>query len=363
MAVSPVLAERLAAEPAPPIVLPRKLTEEPLVAVFTPVYNGERYLAECIESVLQQTYGNWEYLIADNASTDSSNEIAQHYAARDARVRVHRFADYLPTIPNWNRAIPLLARESVYTKFVFADDWLYPECLEQMVGVAVEAPSVTLVGSYRLVDDRVSPPIGEFPFRLASRLVVDGRFIAEQSLRGGRDLFGSPSSVLYRSDRVRARGEEFFDEARLPGDDRPILREGYVNHHSDTFVCYELLRDGDWGFVPRFLSFTRVHPDTITNAWTVGAGTWTPGMLWATVKWGPEYLEPSELGRKVRELRRLYLLQLVKALLKLRLVRDRRYRNYHREALRRLRQMFAQSSLELGVGLASISYLLETLLS
>jgi hypothetical protein len=86
-------------------------------------------------------------------------------------------------------------------------------------------------------------------------------------------------------------------------------------------------------------------------------------MLWATAKWGPEYLEPSELGRKVHELRRLYLVQLVKALVKLRLVRDKRYRNYHREALRRLRQVFAESSLKLGVGLATISTLLETLLA
>src|SRR5438128_2130270 len=130
MALSPVLGERLAAASAP-IALPRKLTNEPLVAVFTPVYNGERFLAECIESVLHQTYQNWRYLIADNASTDATNEIAQHYAAQDARIHVHRFDDYLPTIPNWNRAIPLLASESVYTKFIFADDWLYPDCLEQ----------------------------------------------------------------------------------------------------------------------------------------------------------------------------------------------------------------------------------------
>jgi hypothetical protein len=60
-------------------------------------------------------------------------------------------------------------------------------------------------------------------------------------------------------------------------------------------------------------------------------------------------------------LRRHYLLQLVKALVKLRLVRDKRYRNYHREALRRVRQVFAESSLKLGVGLATISTLLETL--
>ena len=62
----------------------------PLVSVVTPVYNGETTLCECIESVLAQTYPNWNYVIVDNCSTDRTHDIAQEYAVKDARIRVHR---------------------------------------------------------------------------------------------------------------------------------------------------------------------------------------------------------------------------------------------------------------------------------
>lgn len=55
---------------------------QPLVSILTPVYNGEEYLAECIESVLGQTYQNWEYCIVNNCSTDRTLEIANGYAKR-----------------------------------------------------------------------------------------------------------------------------------------------------------------------------------------------------------------------------------------------------------------------------------------
>ena len=60
----------------------------PLVSVVTPVYNGAEFLVEFIESVLRQTYEDWEYVIVDNRSTDRTLEIAQSFEARDPRIRV-----------------------------------------------------------------------------------------------------------------------------------------------------------------------------------------------------------------------------------------------------------------------------------
>ena len=62
--------------------------EQPLVSILTPVYNGADYLAECIESVLQQTYQNYEYIIVNNCSTDGTLQIALDYALKDKRIRV-----------------------------------------------------------------------------------------------------------------------------------------------------------------------------------------------------------------------------------------------------------------------------------
>ena len=62
---------------------------EPLVSVVTPVHNGEKFIADCIESVLRQSYHSWEHVIVNNASTDRTREIASTYAARDARIKIY----------------------------------------------------------------------------------------------------------------------------------------------------------------------------------------------------------------------------------------------------------------------------------
>jgi cellulose synthase/poly-beta-1,6-N-acetylglucosamine synthase-like glycosyltransferase len=64
--------------------------DKPLVAVVTPVHNAQAFLAECIESVLNQTYTHFEYMILDDGSTDASFEIAVSFAKKDKRVRVER---------------------------------------------------------------------------------------------------------------------------------------------------------------------------------------------------------------------------------------------------------------------------------
>src|SRR4051794_22441125 len=106
---------------------------QPLVSILTPVYNGEKYLEECIESVLSQSFQNWEYIIVNNNSTDRTLEIAEEYQRRDSRIRVHSNDTLLPIIANHNRAFGLISAESKYCKVVSADDWLFPECIERMV--------------------------------------------------------------------------------------------------------------------------------------------------------------------------------------------------------------------------------------
>src|SRR5215510_13202262 len=106
----------------------------PRVSIVTPVYNNAEYLAECIESVLAQTYPNWDYTIVNNCSTDGTLTMAQAYAARDARIRVVTNERFVPVIQNYNNAVRQTSAESAYCKILAADDWLFPECLQRMVG-------------------------------------------------------------------------------------------------------------------------------------------------------------------------------------------------------------------------------------
>jgi glycosyltransferase involved in cell wall biosynthesis len=104
-------------------------TAPPLVSVISPVYNGEAHLAECIESVLAQTYPDWEYLVVDNCSTDRTFEIAERYAKQDARVPIVRNERFVSAAQNHNIGLGQMSSESRYCKFVHADDWLFAECL------------------------------------------------------------------------------------------------------------------------------------------------------------------------------------------------------------------------------------------
>src|SRR6267143_2203091 len=130
--------------------------QHPLVSIVTPVYNEEAHLRECIESVLAQTYPNWDYAIANNCSTDRTLEIAQEYAARDSRIRVHDNATFVDVIGNYNIAFRQISSQSKYCKVVAADDWLYPDCLEKMVALAEQHPSVAMVSALGLEGTNVA---------------------------------------------------------------------------------------------------------------------------------------------------------------------------------------------------------------
>ena len=106
------------------------LPQTPSVSVCIPVYNGEKFLAETMRSVLDQTYRDVELVILDNASTDATGDIARSFG--DQRIRVERNASTVPQAENWNRAVQLSRAPLV--KVVCADDLLHPRCVEFQVG-------------------------------------------------------------------------------------------------------------------------------------------------------------------------------------------------------------------------------------
>src|SRR5262245_27683985 len=198
---------------------------QPLVSVLTPVYNGEKYLAECIESVLAQTYRNWEYIIVNNCSQDRTLEIAEYYAGQDSRIRIHNNQIFIGMGANHNLALQQISAESQYIKMLHADDWFFPDCLLAMVNLAEAHPSVGIVGSYRLQGDRVTCDGLPYP-----STVVSGRELCRRALLNGLSVFGSPTSLLIRSDLTRKR-QVLYNEANI---------------HSDKEICVDLLQDSDF---------------------------------------------------------------------------------------------------------------------
>jgi glycosyltransferase involved in cell wall biosynthesis len=286
------------------------VSSEPLVWVVTPVYNGEQYLAECIESVLAQTYENWQYLVVDNCSTDRTAEIVRTYAAQDVRVQLHQSSEFLPIIANWNRALRLIPSDAKYCKVVHADDTLFPECLQRMTGLAERNPSVAIVTSYVLQGDEVRHEGVPYPTE-----VVEGREICRSTLLGHCYVFGSPSSLLLRGADVRAR-PAFYNEQNL---------------HADSEVCFELLREADLGFVQQILTHTRVHDEQMTSL-TVRINTLDDGWLAIHLKYGRLYLWPRAYYVWLVYRLQRYGLVFAKAFIQGKFL-DPRFRSHHRGAV------------------------------
>ena len=292
---------------------PLRLEAQPLVSVITPVYNGEEFLAECIESVLGQTYQNWDYTIVNNCSTDRTLEIARTYAARDSRIRIHNNTDFLPIIQNHNNAIRRISRDSKYCKVVLADDWLSPDCIMKMASLAEAHPSVGLVGAYGLLGDGVHVIWRGLPF---PRTVVNGREACRLRLLKGIYVFGAPTATLIRSEFVR-RQREFYDEGNI---------------HADVTACFRILQESDFGFVHQILTFTRTKQESNT-AFTDRMNSIHLSHVTELLEFGPFFLDSAEYQRRLDYRLREYYVVLAEGLLQF---RGKAYWEFHTGRLKAL---------------------------
>jgi glycosyltransferase involved in cell wall biosynthesis len=283
----------------------------PFVSVVTPVYNGEPFLAESIESVLAQDYANWEYIIVNNCSTDRTLEVAMSYARRDARIRVVTNLDFVNCEENHNNAFRQISERSEYTKVVSADDGLLPGALGKMVRFAMGHPTVGIVGSYQQSNDTIKWK--GLPENVS---VLSGREACRMGLLEGLNVFGNPMSVLYRSDLIR--GTKSF----LP----------HSEPHADTSACYAHLRHCDFGFIHEVLSIRRVHqgqlstPLALLNAASLAD-------LDILLQYGPDYLSATERSAQLDRLLAGYYRYLGASVLKM---RGRDFWAFHKSGMARL---------------------------
>lgn len=247
---------------------------QPLVSIVTPAYNEEENLAECIESVLAQSYQNWDYTIVDNCSTDRTLEIARRYAAKDSRIRVHKNEQFLDMIPNHNVAVRRISPASKYCKMVLGDDWIFPACLEKMVAVAEANPSVGVVSAYQQYGQEIrltGLPDGQ--------TLVAGREACRQFLLRRLILFGTQTSALYRADLVRAR-DPFYVNTEMA---------------ADLEVCFALLRTSDFGFVNEVLTYSRPRERSMAKI-SGDMGTFFGSLLGMLFTYGEGCLSTDEFA-------------------------------------------------------------------
>lgn len=315
--------------------------EQPLVSVVTPVYNGERYLAECIESVLAQTYPNFEYVIVDNCSTDGTSGVIERYAKADKRIRVYRNEKLLDIISNHNKAFSLISPEAKYCKVLSGDDWLFPECVSKMVSLAEENPHVGIVGSYQL--SGVGTEWQNWRIKWTGlpypSPVISGRQICRLWLLNGPYVFGTPTSILYKADLIR-KEDVFYPNSTA---------------EADTSACLKHLRNSDFGFVHQVLSYERVHHAQIT-ATSKDLNAYISSQIGDLREYGSWYLTADELEWRLKGLMHDYYTYLGASAINL---RERKFWDYHLKRLKAIGYPFQPARLAVAI----LANLLDLLLN
>lgn len=119
---------------------------QPLISIVVPVYNVEKYLPACIESVQAQTFKEWELILVDDGSTDSSGEICDRYAKNDARIKVIHKGN---SGPSDTRNIGIQSASAELVGFVDSDDWIDPDMYEVLYDNMVKTGAdISLCGYY-----------------------------------------------------------------------------------------------------------------------------------------------------------------------------------------------------------------------
>ena len=166
--------------------------DEPLVSVIIPVYNTKRYLTQCLESVVQQTYQNLDILIIDDGSTDGSSDICDEFAQKDKRIRVYHTENHgLASVRNFG----VCHAGGTYISFLDSDDWIEAKTIETMLKAAIQnaADVVTAKICSEYIDQTVHPTKQK-----ESYLVFCGQDVLAALANGM--LSNNTWNKLYRSD-------------------------------------------------------------------------------------------------------------------------------------------------------------------
>ena len=200
------------------------------ILVFVPTYNSEKYLSQCLDSVLQQTFQDWECIISDDASTDKSVEIAREYEKIDSRFKVLTHEKNVGAATNWNRAKE--NNNSFATKILCADDYLLKDALQEQLDI-LQRNQTAIVFSERYIvfpsGKKLHPRLPKY----ASNISFNDAFKFYINL--GRNIFGEPVTALFRTD-LFVKSEGFY-----PKFEYSLDTSGYMaiaRGHDVTFDNY-----------------------------------------------------------------------------------------------------------------------------
>ena len=204
----------------------------PLVSIIVPVYNVERYIDKCINSILEQTYPHIELLLIDDGSPDKSGAICDRYAQKDNRVRVfHKQNAGVSAARNTG----INQAKGEFITFVDSDDWLEPQCIGECLNIINKNKLDFLQFSSKRVNDKgdiLFLKTGETPILNASQYIE-----ADQ-------IYIAAGCSIYRTSIINATNLKFDEDLKL-GEDQLFIYHYISKCQScmrikDTFYNYRL---------------------------------------------------------------------------------------------------------------------------
>jgi GT2 family glycosyltransferase len=242
---------------------------QPLISIILPTYNGSRYLREAIESCLAQTYQDWELIIVDDCSTDSTPQIIAEYEQRDSRVRSirHEINKKLPQALNTGHA----AARGDYITWTSDDNRFLPRALQEMTRFLEQHPSVALVYSDCVLIGDQGEYLRDFPSLPPSRLAYVDTLACFLYRRSMYETLGGYDVDLFLAEDYEywLRAYRQFEFAQLP----QVLYQYRWHNRSLTKSANRLaIRSGAERALRRHLPHLRQsRPEDRARGWTVCA--------------------------------------------------------------------------------------------
>lgn len=224
---------------------PRPAVETlPKLSIGLPVFNGARYLATSLDALLGQSFRDFELILADNASTDGTEQICRRYAAQDSRIRYYRQPHNLGSTPNHNFTLEM-ARGELF-KWASYDDLYAWDLLESCVEILDRHAEVVLAHSWSATIDQSDNVVRAPRYPLATGAAsAPERFRSLLVEEGGDDYYGVVRAEVLR--RVAPQGSF---------------------HHADRTIMAALSLHGPFEQVPDWRYFRRDHPAQAERACT-----------------------------------------------------------------------------------------------
>lgn len=217
----------------------------PLISVLVPVYNVEKYLEECIESIIKQKYKNLEIILVDDGSTDSSGATCDRYAEKDSRIKViHQKNQGLATVRN----VSIAAATGKYVGFVDSDDFISPDMYSDMVSIAEENNADIVMCNLGYVDQHGN----EIPNYRSAQPIDNNEMTGRQFVTDLCNQYNSTYVVTV--DKLYRRN--LFEGIRYP-DGR--INEDEAVIHRIAHKCNKIV------FTSKAYYFYRQQPQSIMN--------------------------------------------------------------------------------------------------